>query len=161
MFTSDCLLVFETTCVKIQFRRVRRLKEHRKNRADILPALDVAFEFAAGESFSAVVGEGAGYGQFVQQLVHKHAGFPAALQHQGRTADGAEVTLQQEAGETFLAVGVPAGCVQGTDERLQTNVTDEVLIHLVCVQVLMVLLQLVTVAAAGAQIGRWRQKSVV
>lgn len=93
-----------------------------------------------------MVSEGASHDELVQQLVHQQAGLPAALQHQGRAAHGAEVALQQEAGETLLAVGVPAGRVQGTDERLQTNVTDEVVVHLVFVKVLVVLLQLVTVA---------------
>lgn len=76
----------------------------------------------------------------------QQAGFPAALQHERGTAHGAEVTLQQEAGETLRAVGVSTGRVQGPDERLQADVTDEVVIHLIFVKVLVVLLQLVTVA---------------
>lgn len=94
-----------------------------------------------------MVSEGAGHSQLVQQLVHQQAGLPAALQHERRAAHGAEVALQQEAGETLLAVRVSTGRVQGPDERLQTDVTDQVVVHLVLVEVLVVLLQLVTVAA--------------
>lgn len=78
----------------------------------------MVFEFTAGQYFSAVVSEGASNSQLVQQLVHQQAGLPAALQHEGHAAHRAEVALQQEAGETLLAVGVSAGRVQGPDERL-------------------------------------------
>lgn len=106
-----------------------------------------------------MVSEGASYGQLVQQLVHQQAGLPAALQHEGRPAHGAEITLQQEAGETLLAIGMSTGRVQGLDERLQTDVTHEVIVHLVFVKVLMVLLQLVAVATRGAQFRK--QQSIV
>lgn len=93
-----------------------------------------------------MVSEGASHSQLVQQLVYQQAGLPAALQHERCAAHGAEVALQQEAGETLLAVGMSTGCVQGFDERLQADVTDEVVVHLIFVEVLVVLLQLVAVA---------------
>ena len=94
-----------------------------------------------------MVSEGVSHGQLVQQLVHQQARLPAALEHEGRTAHGAEVALQQEAGETLLAIGMSTGRVQGSDERLQADVTDEVVVHLIFVDVLVVFLQLVAVAA--------------
>lgn len=106
----------------------------------------MVLQFTSGQHLGAVVGEGTSHGQLVQQFVHQQAGLPAALQHEWRPAHGAEVALQQEAGETLLTVGVSTGRVQRPDERLQTDVTDQVVVHLVLVEVLMVLLQLVTVA---------------
>ena len=111
----------------------------------------MVFQLPSGHYFSAVIGEGTGHRQLVQQLVHQHAGLPAALQHQRRAAHGAKVALQQEVGETLLAVGMSAGRVQRLDEGLQADVTDQVFVHLVLVQVLMVVLQPVAVAAQGAQ----------
>lgn len=93
-----------------------------------------------------MVSEGTSHSQLVQQLVHQQAGLPAALQHERRAAHGAEVALQQEAGETLPAVCVSAGRVQGPDERLQADVTDKVVVHLFFVEVLVVLIQRVTVA---------------
>lgn len=121
----------------------------------------MVFQFPSGHHLSAVVGEGTSHSQLVQQLVDQHAGLPAALQHQRRAAHGAEVALQQEAGEALLAVGVSAGRVQRPDEGLQADLTDQVVVHLVLVQVLVVLLQLVAVAAQGAHVGRRGQQSVI
>lgn len=129
--------------------------------SSILPALDVVFQFTPGQYFSAVVTEGASHCQLIQQLMHQQAGLPTALQHEGRAAHGAEVTLQQEAGETLRAVGVSTGRVQGPDERLQADVTDEVVVNLIFVKVLVVLLQLVTVATCGTQVRGRRQQSKV
>lgn len=114
--------------------------------SSVLPDLDVVVQFTAGHSFSAMVSKGASHSQLVQQLVHQQAGLPAALQHEGRAAHGAEVALQKEAGEALSAVGVSAWRIQGPDEWLQTDVTDQVVVHLVHVIVLVVLLQLVNVA---------------
>lgn len=111
-----------------------------------LPALDVVLHLTTQQRFCAVLVERTGYDQLVQQLVHQQAGPPAALQHEGRPAHGAEVALQEEAGETLLAVGVTAGCVQGLYERLQTDVAHEVIVNLILVHVLVVLLQFVRVA---------------
>lgn len=126
-----------------------------------LPASDVVFQLSSGHHLSAVIGEGTGHSQLVQQLVHQHTGLPAALQHQQRAAHRAEVALQQEVGETLLAVGVTAGRVQRPDEGLQADVTDQVVVHLILVQVLVVLPQLVAVAAQGAHVRRRGQKSAV
>lgn len=93
-----------------------------------------------------MIGEGAAYNQLVKQLVHQQAGPPAALQHEGHAAHWAEIALQQEAGETLLAVGVTAGRVQGPDERLQADVAHKVIVHLIHVHILVILLQFVTVA---------------
>lgn len=93
-----------------------------------------------------MISEGTAYNQLVEQLVHQQAGPPAALQHEGHATHGAEIALQQEAGETLLAVGVTAGRVQGLEERLQADVAYEVIVHLVHVNIFVVLLQFVTVA---------------
>lgn len=111
-----------------------------------LPVFDVVFQLSSGQFFSAMLCERAGYHQLVQQLVHQQAGLPAALQHEGVTAHRAEIAFQQEAGQALLAVGVSTGRVQRPDERLQADLADKIVIHLVLIQVLMVLLQLVTVA---------------
>lgn len=126
-----------------------------------LPVLDVVFQVSSGQFFSAVLCEGAGDHQLVQQLVHQQAGLPAALQHEGGTAHGAEIAFQQEAGQALLAVGVSTGRVQRPDERLQADLADQIVVHLVLVQVLVVLLQPVTSAACGTQVGRRRQQSEV
>lgn len=111
-----------------------------------LPALDVVLHLTTKQRFCAKLSERTAYNQLVEQLVHQQAGPPAALQHEGRTAHGTEVALQEEAGETLLAVGVTAGCVQGLDERLQTDVAHEVIINLILVHVLVVFLRFVRVA---------------
>lgn len=108
-----------------------------------------------------MVSEGASYSQLVQQLVHQQAGLPAALQHKGCAAHGAEVALHKKTGETLLAVGMSTGRVQGPDEWLQADVTDQVVIHFIFVEVLVVLLKLVTVATWLAEVRRWRQQSIV
>lgn len=111
-----------------------------------LPELDVVFQLTTGHCFSAMVSEGTSHGQLLQQFVDQKAGLPAGLQHEGFTAHRTEVTLQQEAGETLLAISMSAGRVQRLDEWLQTDVTDEVIVHFILVKVLMVLFQLMTVA---------------
>lgn len=105
-----------------------------------------------------MVSEGASHRQLVQQLLHQQARLPAVLQHEGRAAHGAEVALQKETGETLLAVGMSTGCVQGPDERLQADVTDQIVIHLIFIEVLVILLQLVAMATCFAEIRRWRQQ---
>lgn len=73
----SCLLEYKT-----HSNRPVDAWRHKLNGApSILPALDVVFQFTAGQRFSAMVSEGAGHSQLVQQLVHQQAGLPAALQH--------------------------------------------------------------------------------
>lgn len=127
----------------------------------VLPALDVVLHFATWHYFSAVVSERTRHTQLIQQLVHQQAGLPAALQHEWRATHGTKVALQQKAGETLLAVGMSTGRVQGPDERLQADVTDEVVVHLIFVEVLVVLLQQVAVATCCTKARGRTQQSIV
>lgn len=66
------------------------------------PVFEVVLQLPAGQCLVTVSREGAGDGQLIQQLQHQQAGVAAGLQHQRLAVHGAEVALQQEAGQALL-----------------------------------------------------------
>lgn len=71
--------------------------------------------------------------------MHQDAGASAALQLQPGTIQWAEVTLLQEAAQAAGTERVAARRVQGLHQRLQTDVTHQVIVHLQPVVVQVVL----------------------
>lgn len=108
-------------------------------------------QVAALHYLGAVLGERAGHHQLVEELVDQDAGFLAVLEDHGHAVQGAEVLVYQEVGEAESAVGVSAGRVQGLQQRLQADVAYEVVVHVFCVGVEVILLGGVGLAAYHTQ----------
>ena len=108
-------------------------------------------QVAALQYLGAVLRERAGHRQLVEELLDQDAGFLAVLENHRHAVQRAEVLIDQEVGEAESAVGVSAGRVQGIQQRLQADVAYEVIVHVFCVGVEVILLRGVGLAAHHTQ----------
>lgn len=115
--------------------------------ARILPVVQVRLQLAALHLLLALCVVGTGHHQFVQQVPHQQAGGSALVQLQTLPIHGAKVLLLQEVAETVEAVSVSTRSVHGSEERLQANVTNQLIVHLVLILVQVSVLNLVMLAA--------------
>ncbi len=101
----------------------------------VLPVVQVRLQFTALHLLLTLCTVGAHYSQLVQQVPDQQAGGTALLQMQPLAVHGAEVLVFQEVAQTVKAIGVATRGVHWSEERLQTDVANQFIVHLILVLV--------------------------
>lgn len=89
---------------------------------------------------------GAHHSQLVQQVPDQQAGGTALVQLQALAVNGAEVLLLQEVAQTMKAIRVATRGVHRSEERLQTDVANQFIVHLILVLIQVAVLPIVLLA---------------
>lgn len=108
--------------------------------------MQVGLEFAALHLLLTLFRVRAHHSQLVQQVPDQQAGGTALMQLQPLAVHGAEVLLFQEVAKAMKAVSVATGGVHGFEQRLQADVADQLIVHLVQVLIQVALLAFVLLA---------------
>lgn len=109
--------------------------------------MQVRLEFAALHLLLTLVRVRAHDSQLVQQVPDQQARGAALMHLQPLAVHGAEVLLFQEVAEAMKAVSVATRGVHRSEQGLQTDVADQLIVHIIQVLVQVALLALVLLAA--------------
>lgn len=101
----------------------------------VLPVVQVRLQFTALHLLLTLCMVWAHHSQLVQQIPDEQAGGTALVQLQPLAVHRAEVLLFQEVAQTMKAIGVTTRRVHRFEERLQTDVANQFIVHIVLVLV--------------------------